>query len=152
MHLGLPRGHSGKETCQCKRLRFDCWIRTIPWHRKWHPAPVFLLGKFHGLRSLVGYSSWGCKELDMTEQLSTHTRNTHRAFASGWSHCFLEKCILTLSMPHGNLWNGLVMKPKRLAPWPWTSGLLLKTLVPCLKWTVRLSDLWSLLWFLPVPS
>ena len=26
----------------------------------------------HGQRSLVGYSPWGCKELDMTEQLSTH--------------------------------------------------------------------------------
>jgi len=26
-----------------------------------------LLGKFHGQRSLVGYSPWGCKESDMTE-------------------------------------------------------------------------------------
>ena len=26
-------------------------------------------GKFHGQRSLVDYSPWGCKELDMTEQL-----------------------------------------------------------------------------------
>ena len=25
----------------------------------------------HGQRSLVGYSPWGCKELDTTEQLST---------------------------------------------------------------------------------
>ena len=25
----------------------------------------------HGQRSLVGYNPWGCKELDMTEQLST---------------------------------------------------------------------------------
>ena len=25
----------------------------------------------HGQRSLVGYSPWGCKELDMTEWLST---------------------------------------------------------------------------------
>ena len=33
-------------------------------------TPVFLPGKFHGQRSLVGYSSWGCKELDMTESLS----------------------------------------------------------------------------------
>ena len=24
-------------------------------------------------RSLMGYSPWGCKELDMTEQLSIHT-------------------------------------------------------------------------------
>ena len=32
--------------------------------------PVFLPGEFHGQRSLVGYSPWGCKELDMTEQLT----------------------------------------------------------------------------------
>ena len=28
-------------------------------------------GKFYGQRSLEGYSPWGCKELDTTEQLST---------------------------------------------------------------------------------
>ena len=28
---------------------------------------VFLTGKFHGQRSLVGYSPWGCTELDTTE-------------------------------------------------------------------------------------
>ena len=33
--------------------------------------PVFLPGKSHGQRSLVGYSSWGCKQSDMTER--THT-------------------------------------------------------------------------------
>ena len=27
--------------------------------------------KFHGQRSLVGYSPWGCKESDTTERLST---------------------------------------------------------------------------------
>ena len=35
------------------------WIGTIPWSQKWQPAPVFLPGKFHGLRSLVGNSPWG---------------------------------------------------------------------------------------------
>ena len=35
--------------------------------RKWQPTPALLPGKFHGQRSLVGYSPWGCKELDMTE-------------------------------------------------------------------------------------
>ena len=34
--------------------------------------PVFLPGKFHGWRSLAGYSPWDCKESDMTEKLSTH--------------------------------------------------------------------------------
>ena len=35
------------------------------WRRKWQHTPVFLPGKFHGQRSLVGYSLWGCKELDI---------------------------------------------------------------------------------------
>ena len=36
-----------------------------------NPISVFLLGKFHGQRSLGDYSPGGCKELDMIEQLST---------------------------------------------------------------------------------
>ena len=43
----------------------------ILWSRKWQFTPVFLPGKFHGQRSLMGYSSWGHKESDMTEQVST---------------------------------------------------------------------------------
>ena len=50
---------------------FDPWVRKIPWSRKWQLVPVFLLGKLHGQRSLVGYCPWGHKELDMTERLST---------------------------------------------------------------------------------
>ena len=46
------------------------------WRRKWQPTPVFLPGEPHGQRSLVGYSPWGRKESDTTEQL-THT-HTHR--------------------------------------------------------------------------
>ena len=42
-------------------------IRKIAGRRKWQPEPVFLPGKFHGKRSLAGYSPWGCKELDITE-------------------------------------------------------------------------------------
>ena len=34
------------------------------------PTPVFLPGEFHGQRSLEGYSPWGHKELDTTEQLT----------------------------------------------------------------------------------
>ena len=33
-------------------------------------TPVFLPGKFHGQKSLVGCSPWGCKELDMTDRLN----------------------------------------------------------------------------------
>ena len=67
--------HSGKEsTCQCRRHCFDPQVRNIPWSKKWQPAPTVLPGKFHGQRSLVAYSPWGCKELDSTEH--THTNET----------------------------------------------------------------------------
>ena len=39
------------------------------WRRQWPPTPVLLPGKSHGWRSVVGYSPWGRKELDMTERL-----------------------------------------------------------------------------------
>ena len=35
--------------------------------RKWQPNPVLLPGKHYGRRNLVGYSLWGCRELDTTE-------------------------------------------------------------------------------------
>ena len=70
---GFRSGTSGKESsCQCRRCKrngFDLWVRKIPWSRKWQPAPVFLPEKFHGQRSLVGYSPWGHKESDTTEHV-----------------------------------------------------------------------------------
>ena len=64
---GLPRWLSGKEpACQSRRHGFNPWFGKIPWRRKWQPTPVFLPGKYHGQRSLAGYSPWGCKESDMT--------------------------------------------------------------------------------------
>ena len=60
-HCRLSRWLSGKESvCQCRRHRrfgFYLWVRKIAWRRKWQPTPVFLPGKSHGQRSLVGYSS-----------------------------------------------------------------------------------------------
>jgi len=36
--------------------RFYSWGGKIPWRRAWQSTPVFLPGKSHGQRSLVGYS------------------------------------------------------------------------------------------------
>ena len=75
--LGFPSGTSGKESaCQCrrhKRHRFDPWVGKLSQSRKWQPTPIFLPGKFHGQRSLSGYSPWGHKESDMAEHTHTHT-------------------------------------------------------------------------------
>ena len=58
---------------KCRRRRFNSWVRKIPWSRKWQPTPVFLPGKFHGQRSLAGYSPWGHKESDTTEHTAHRT-------------------------------------------------------------------------------
>ena len=49
-------------------------LRTLPvcvgyhlfWRRKWEATLIFLPGKPHGQRSLVGYSPWSRKESDTT--------------------------------------------------------------------------------------
>ena len=59
------------------RVRHD-WATSLllftftHWGRKWQPTPVFLPGKSHGRRSLVGYSPRGHKESDTTERLHFH--------------------------------------------------------------------------------
>ena len=69
----VPGDSTGKEpACQCrscKRWGFNPWVGKIPWRREWQSTPVLLPGKSHGQKSLVGYSLWSHKELDMTEQL-----------------------------------------------------------------------------------
>jgi len=46
---------------------FDPWVGKIPCKRAWRPTLVFFPGESHGQRSPMGYSPWGCKELDVTE-------------------------------------------------------------------------------------
>ena len=90
----LPWWLSGKEpACQCRTRRFDPWVRKIPWRRKWQSTPVFLPGKSHGQRSLVGYSSWGRKESDTTERL--HFTSLHLLSFLNGSNNFL--CILSVT-------------------------------------------------------
>ena len=38
-----------------------------PLRRTWQPTPIFLPRESHGQQSMVGYSPWGLKELDMSE-------------------------------------------------------------------------------------
>ena len=58
---------------ETRRYGIDFWVGKISWSRRWQPAEAFLPGKPHGQRSLLGYSPWGCRELDTTE-LDEHTK------------------------------------------------------------------------------
>ena len=56
----------------------------IPWRRKWQPIPVCLPGKSHGQRSLVGYSLWGHKESDATEQVTIDWVTYNKYISQVW--------------------------------------------------------------------
>ena len=59
----LPWWLSSEEsTCQCRRRRFSPWVEEIL-EGKWQPSPVFLPGKSHGQRGLVGSNPWGRKRV-----------------------------------------------------------------------------------------
>ena len=70
IYQGFPGLNDKESACQCRRPEFDPWVRKIPWRREWLSTPVFLPGKSHGQRSLVGYSPWGRKESDTIEWLN----------------------------------------------------------------------------------
>ena len=53
----------GGSAVKCK---FDPLVWKILCRKKWQPPPVFLSGKSHGRRNLVGYSPWDRRESDMT--------------------------------------------------------------------------------------
>ena len=65
----FPGGSDGKVSAYNEGDPDSIRVGKISWRRKWQPIPVFLSGKCHGWRRLVGYSPWGRKELDTTERL-----------------------------------------------------------------------------------
>ena len=126
---GLPRWLSGIEsTCQCRRHRFDPWVRKLPWGREWKSTPVFFPGKFPGQWSLVAYSPWGCKKSDKREQLNRHA---HSPMAKrDFSHC--RELDRALSLFSSWYWN--CSKDQIEYSWGW--------------WGVC----WFPFWLIPPPS
>ena len=94
---GAPRRCSGKESaCQGRRRSFDPWVGKIAWRRKWQPTPVFLPGKFHGQRSLVGYSLWG--QTEQAGAIHLVTLQHHLFYLFLWQN--MEKAMAPHSSTH----------------------------------------------------
>ena len=109
-----------------------------PLEKKMATTPVFLPGKSHEQKNLVGYSPWGCKEPDTTEQLSS---------TAHWVHSISVQVLFINSLgSSGESWGqeegaepfcpsltyqahhlpsqGLSFsRRERLKPWPWNRFL-----------------------------
>jgi len=77
----------------------------IPWRRKWQLTPVYLPGKSHGQRILMGYSPWGFKRV--WHDLATKQQTT--AYFNIWDtqllffHVHLETSFFSLLLL---VWRG----------------------------------------------
>jgi len=66
--MDFPGSSDGKESvCNKRDLGSIPGLVRFPEGGHGNPLQCSCLENPHGQRSLVGYSSWGCKELDMTE-------------------------------------------------------------------------------------
>ena len=79
----------------------DQYVQKIPWRSKWQNTPVFLPGKSHGQRSLVGYSPWGCTELDTTEHTHIQKMNLRAVGYSSFTclstdYKYIKQCLYHL--------------------------------------------------------
>ena len=77
--MDFQGGSVVKNLPEMQETQFDPWVRKIPSRKTWQPALVFLPGKFHGQRNLVGYCPWSHKESDTTEPL-----NNNNCFTMSW--------------------------------------------------------------------
>ena len=69
----FPGGSEVKASaCNAEDLGLIPGLGRSPGEGNGNPLQYSCLENNHGWRSLVGYCSWGHKELDMTEQLSFH--------------------------------------------------------------------------------
>ena len=78
MNLGFPDGSDGKESaCNAGDLGWISGLGKSPAEGIGCPFHHSCLESPYGQRSLAGYSPWGSKESDMTEQLSTAQSQEH---------------------------------------------------------------------------
>ena len=99
----LPRWLSGLRIClQFRRHRFDPWVGKIPGGGNGNP---FLPGECHGQKSLVGYNPYGHKELDTTEQLSTHTHMKRNLGGRKQEHVYILEYHNLIILPAGSFFN-----------------------------------------------
>ena len=97
--VGFPGSASGKEpTCQCRRHKRDMGLilglGRYPGGGYGKPPQYSCLENSHGQRSLAGYSHRGCKESDVTEQLS---------IAQPW---VFRSPTFELNLEYRYIWNG----------------------------------------------
>ena len=153
----LPRWRSGKvRPHQCKRHKAQDLIPESGRSPEGgNGSPLWYSCPSHGQRSLVGYSPWGCKELDMTERLrapifsTVHLKGKIFIVISSIhivrARTIPSLSILFLSFPQGDQTSC----PCILARWVTPGGWPLSVLVYKIQlWPTLMGDVQPVTWTL----
>ena len=81
---------------------FSPWVRKISWGRKWQSTPVFLPGKSHGQRSLVGCSPWGPKRVGQDWAMKHKCRHWRLTYELVIAQCYCVSgsVLITFYLTH----------------------------------------------------
>ena len=72
-------------------VKQETWIQSLGWEdplekeMATHTSILAWEKKSHGQRSLAGYSPWGCKESDTTEQLNNKQQSAETEASLSWA-------------------------------------------------------------------
>ena len=106
------KGLSVKESTRQCRDAGDMGLIPVSWRShargNGNPFQYSCLEKFHGQRSLVGYSPWDCKELDMTYHAPPSWTNHLPPKHFQISHLELELSIWILRRHKTSVYNTLL--------------------------------------------
>ena len=125
-----------------KRLRFNPWVRKIPWRTAWQPSPAFLPGEFHRQRivhrvtksqtqqrlvchvvsTMSSDDPRGNSKDDMAFQSCSTLGQVHmlshfshaRLFAAPWT--VAHQAPLSMGFSRQDYWSGLPCPPPRDLP------------------------------------
>ena len=118
--MTLCRDFLVAQTVKSLPAMWETWVWSLGWED--HPEKEMtthfsiLPGKSHGLRSLAGYTSWGCKEVDTTEWLHFSVSQIPPSGGAqppgAWRECILVSCYQLSSQSGQNLSAG-PLAPRR---------------------------------------
>ena len=76
-----------------KKPKSDSCVGSPPKGREWLPTAIFLSGEFRRQRRLAGYSPWGRRESDTTEQLTLSLSSQTVSSSEIHTLCKVEKTL-----------------------------------------------------------
>ena len=121
-------------------ISLPLWFPT--WRRQWHPTPVFLPGKSHGQRSLVGCRPWGREESDTTERLHFHFSLS----CTGKGNGNPLQCSCLENPRDGGAWWAAIYGVAQSRTWlKWLSN---SSMVPNQGWICSPVNMWRHPWLL----